>query len=115
MFTTILQARQIAETSEDQQGLADALSVLGQAHYFATLKERRRSGATTNSSQDQGLYAEALTYQQQALELREALHDTRGQAESHFYIGIVYERWQQREQALEHYMKALEIAEQAGY
>ena len=115
MFTTLLQARQIAEACEDQQGLADALSTLGQAHYFATLMERRRSGASTNSPQDQGQYTEALMYQQQALELREALHDTRGQAESHFYIGIVYERWQQREQALEHYMKALEIAEQAGY
>lgn len=115
LFSTILQARQIAETAHDQQSIADALSLLGQAHYFATLVARVKSGASPNSPQGQGKYAEALTYQQQALELREALHDTRGVSESHFYIGIVYERWQQEDLALEHYRKALQIAEQSGH
>lgn len=115
LFETLLQARQIAETVHDQQGIADALSLLGQAHYFATLVARVSSGASPNNPQDQGQYHEALTYQQQALELREALNDTRGISESHFYIGIVYERWQQRDLAVEHYTKALQTAEQFGY
>ncbi len=115
LFATILQARQLAETAHDQQGLADALSLLGQAHYFATLVARVRSGASPNSPQGQGEYDEALTYQQQSLELREALHDTRGVCESHFHIGLVHERWRQRDLALEHYTKALQIAEQSGH
>ena len=115
LFEPLREARQIAETAQDQQAMADALSLLGQAHYFATLIARVGSGVSPNSPQDQGDYHEALTYQQQALDLREALHDTRGQAESHFYIGIVYERWQQRDLAVEHYTKALETAEQFGH
>lgn len=115
LFEPLREARQIAETLPAQQGIADALSLLGQAHYFVTLMARARSGGSLDSLQDQGAYREALAYQQQALELREALHDTRGQAESHFYIGIVYERWQQRDLAVEHYTKALQIAEQFGH
>lgn len=49
------------------------------------------------------------------MELREALHDSRGRSESHFYLGLVYERWQQRELAREQFVKALEIAEQDGH
>jgi tetratricopeptide (TPR) repeat protein len=115
LFEPLVQARQIAETVQDHQGLSDALSLLGQAHYFVTLIARDKSGASLNSSQEQGDYREALTYQQQALELREALHDSRGMSESHFYLGIVHERWQQRDLAGEHYVKALQIAEQAGH
>ena len=115
LFEPLREAKQIAETAQDQQGIADALSLLGQAHYFATLIARVGKGASPNSSQDQGDYHEALAYQQQALELREALHDTRGQAESHFYIGIVHERWQQRDLAVEQYTKALETAEQFNH
>jgi tetratricopeptide (TPR) repeat protein len=111
LFEQLREARQIAETAQDQQGMADVLGLLGQAHYFATLTARVERGASPNSAQDQGDYQEALAYQQQALELREALHDTRGQAESHFYIGIVHERWQQRDLAKEQYTKALEMAE----
>lgn len=114
LFEPLVQARQIAETTQDQQGLADALSLLGQAHYFVTLKARGKRGASLNNAQGEGDYQQALTYQEQALELREALHDSRGMSESHFYMGIIYERWQQRDLAREHYAKALEIAEQAG-
>lgn len=46
--------------------------------------------------------------------MREALHDTRGMSESYLCIGTVYERWQQRELAKEHYAQALGVAEQAG-
>lgn len=115
LFEPLLQARQIAETVHDQQGLSDALSLLGQAHYFVTLITRISSGASPNSPQDQGDYDEAFTYQQHALQLREALHDSRGQAESHFHLGVVYGRWRQRDLAVEHYTKALQIAEQAGH
>lgn len=111
LFEPLREARQIAETAQDQQGMADSLSLLGQAQYFATLIARVERGASPDSPQDSGDYHEALAYQQQALELREALHDTRGQAESHFYIGIVHERWQQRDLAVEQYTKALETAE----
>jgi tetratricopeptide (TPR) repeat protein len=115
LFEPLAQARQIAQNVQDQQGLSDALSLLGQAHYFVTLRARVKSGASLNSSQDQGDYQESLTYQKQAFELRETLHDSRGMSESYFYLGLVHERWQQRELAVAHYTKALEIAEQAGH
>lgn len=107
LFSTILNARQIAEACHAQQGIADALSLLGQAHYFTTIL----SGAVMDNPQS-GKYDEALTYQQQALELREALHDTRGISESYFQIGVIYERWQQYDQAEEYYTKARHIADQ---
>jgi tetratricopeptide (TPR) repeat protein len=109
LFSTILHARQIAEAAHDQQGVADALSLLGQVHYFATVF----NSSTLDSPQ--GKYEEALAYQQQALELREALHDTRGISESHFSIGNVYERWQQYDLALQHYTKARQVAEESGH
>jgi tetratricopeptide (TPR) repeat protein len=115
LFEPLLQARQIAETVPDKQGLANALSLLGQAHYFVTLVTRVNTGASPNSPQDQGHYNEAFTYQQHALQLREALNDSRGQAESHFHLGVVYERWRQGDLAVAHYAQALQIAEQAGH
>src|ERR1700738_3679921 len=101
MFSTIQQAKQVAEGAQDQQGIADALSLLGQAHCNATTTAIVKSGALPFGSQDQGKYGEALAYQQQALSLQEALHDTRGIGESHFCIGLVYQFWQQNELARE--------------
>ncbi|WP_165423344.1 tetratricopeptide repeat protein [Ktedonosporobacter rubrisoli] len=115
LFSTIREANQLAETLNDQQQRADVLSVLGQAHYTTTLSARIDSGKSPNCSQAEGDYAEALTHQQQALELREALHDTRGMSESHFLIGLVHERWGQSEQAREHYRQAIQLAEQYGH
>lgn len=119
LFSTILHAQQIAEAAQDQQGIADALSLLGQAHCFATRVASLKSGTSPFSPQGQGKYdealAEALTYQQQALELREALHDTRGVSESYFQIGLVYERWQQYDLSQEYYTKARQIADQSGH
>jgi len=109
LFSTIVQAKQIAEAAHNQQGIADAFSLLGQAHYFATVF----NSSTLDSPQ--GKYEEALAYQQQALSLREALHDTRGVSESHFFIGNVYERWQQNDLAQQHYTNAERIAEQYGH
>jgi tetratricopeptide (TPR) repeat protein len=112
LFSTILNAKQIAEAAYDQPGLADALSLLGQAHYFATVVENLKHGVLLASTPGDGKYDQALAYQQQALELREALQDTRGVSESYFQIGVVYERWQQYEQSQEYYTKARRIADQ---
>ncbi len=115
MFSTILQAQQIAESAPDQQGLADALSLLGQAHCTATTIAIVKSGALPFGTQGQEKYEKALTYQQQALFLQEALHDSRGISESHFCIGLVYQFWQQNELAQEHFIKAIQVADESGH
>jgi len=91
------------------------LSLLGQAHCNATTIAIVKSGALPFGTQGQGKYEEALTYQQQALSLQEALHDTRGISESHFCIGLVYQFWQQNELAREHFTRAIQVAEQYGH
>jgi len=110
LFSTILNAKQVAEASHEKLGIADALSLLGQAHYFTTVV----SGAVMDNPQS-GRYNEALIYQQQPQELRETLHDTRGMSESSFQIGVIYERWQQYDRAEEYYTKASQIADQYGH
>jgi tetratricopeptide (TPR) repeat protein len=115
LFSTILQAQQIAESARDQQGEASALSLLGQAHCTATTVAIVKSGALPFGTQGQGKYEKALTYQQQALFLQEALHDSRGISESHFCIGLVYQFWQQNELAQEHFIKAIQVAEESGH
>ena len=115
MLSTALQAKQTAEAVGEQQGLADALSLLGQGRCSATTVAIVKSGGMPFGTQGQGAYEEALVYQQQALELREALQDTRGMSESHFGIGLVYQFWQQHELAWEHFTKAIQIAEKSGH
>jgi tetratricopeptide (TPR) repeat protein len=115
MFSTILQAKQLAESTQDQQSIADALCLLGQAHCNATTMTIVKSGALPFGPPVQGKYKEALSYQQQALQLREALNDTRGISESHFYIGLIYQFWQQNDLARKHFTKAIQVAEQYGH
>jgi tetratricopeptide (TPR) repeat protein len=115
MFSTILQAKQIAEAAQAQQGIADAFSLLGQAYCSATTVAIVKSGALPFGAQAQGKYEEALAYQQQALSLQEGLHDTRGISESHFCIGLVYQFWQQNDLAREHFTKAIQVAEHNGH
>ena len=115
LFSTILQAKQLAESAHDQLSTAEALGLLGQAHYFTTISSSLNNGASPDSPQDQGKFDKALTYQQQALNLRETLHDTRGMSESLFQIGSIYERWQQYDTAREYYTKARQIADQYDY
>jgi tetratricopeptide (TPR) repeat protein len=112
MFSTILDAKQVAEATQDQPAIADALSLLGQAHYFATVVASLKQGISPNSPDVQRNYDQALAYQQQALELREALHDTRGISESYFQIGVIYERWQHYDRSQDYYTKARQIADQ---
>jgi len=110
LFSTLLKAKQIAEASSTKPGLADALSLLGQAHYFTAVM----GGAIIDHPQS-GKYDEALSYQQQALDLREALPDTRGMSEALFQIGAIYERWQLIERSEEYYTQARQIAEQYAH
>jgi tetratricopeptide (TPR) repeat protein len=115
VFTTLQQARQLAEATHDRQGLADAIGLLSQAHYFASVVEYRRHGLPLSSTPGDGKFDQAMLYQEQALELREALQDTRGMSESYFQIGVVYERWQQYARSQEYYTKARQIADQYDY
>ena len=115
MFSTILQAKQITAQTEAQHSIADALSLLGQAHCNATTVATMKSGASPFGPRDQRKYEEAFTYQQQALKLREELHDTQGISESHFCIGLVHQFWQQNDLAREHFIKAILVAEQSGH
>lgn len=109
MIETILQAKQVAEDIHDEPGRADALSLLGQARYYIAIN----NAASINSSKVD--YDEALACQQEALQLRETLHDTRGMSESLFYIGVVYERRQQYDSAQTYYERVLQLAGQHGH
>lgn len=115
MLSTIMQARQMAEIVQSKKEMADALSLQGQACYFATLIARLKNGGSPDSAQCQGEYDDALAYQQQALKLREELQDTRGISESYFQIGVIYERWQQYDEAQGYYTRARTIADQYNY
>lgn len=109
VFSAVLHARQLAEAAQDQQSSADALSLLGQAHYYGTF-----NASATLTSQE-GTYQEALDYHQQALERREALQDTRGISESLFFIGLVHERGGAHDLAHAYYSKALHVADHHGH
>jgi len=100
---TLVRAKELAESITDERSVADALELLGEATYYKKL--------WTN----EGAYETALAYFQQALERREMLADYRGMSESWFFIGIIAERQQQPDQALDSYAKALQIAEHYGY
>src|SRR5579859_964699 len=71
LFSMIDQARQIAEATENQQGIADAVSLLGQAHCHTTTVAIVRSGRLPFDTQDREKYREALTYLQQGLALQQ--------------------------------------------
>lgn len=115
LFAILRQAHQIATTTANQQGLAEALNLLGQAHCNATTVAIMKRGDLPFGTRGPGGYEEALSYQQQALPLQQALHDTRGMSESHFFLGLVYQFWQQHTVARDHVMEALQIAEQSGH
>jgi tetratricopeptide (TPR) repeat protein len=115
VFAVIQQVQQIADATQNRQRIADALSLLGQAHYFASVVANRAQGVPLTSTPGDGKYDQALLYQQQALALREALQDTRGMSESYFQIGVVYERWQQDARAQGYYAQARQIADAYDY
>jgi tetratricopeptide (TPR) repeat protein len=115
MLATAQQARQLAEAGGDRLALADALSLLGRAHLFAEATAALRSGAAPDSAPDAGRYRQAQALQQQALEIRVVLNDTRGLSESHFFIGNVHQFWRQPDRAHAHFAEASAIAEQYGH
>ncbi len=98
-LATALEAKQLAETAHYEKGIADALSLIGQAHYYKKLNA------------DEGDYEEAFTYFQQALTYREKLHDTRGISEALFHSGLTYEQRELVEKAQECYTEALQFAD----
>ncbi|HLZ58512.1 MAG TPA: tetratricopeptide repeat protein [Ktedonosporobacter sp.] len=100
---TVLSAKKLAESIAEEQGIADSLSLLGQARYYRAMLT------------GQGDYEDALADQRQALARRETLQDTRGISESLFWMGICYERLHQYDQAQESYLQALAIANQYGH
>jgi tetratricopeptide (TPR) repeat protein len=115
LFAAVQQAKESADELGDQLYIADALNLLGQAYYFTTITELLKSGQPVNVLREEGKFAEAFRYHQQALQMRKALNDARGMSESHFQRGSVYERWGQVEQAVEHYRQASQLAEQHDY
>jgi tetratricopeptide (TPR) repeat protein len=98
-LATSLEAKQLAEAVHYEKGTADALSLIGQAHYYKKLNTHV------------GDYEEAFTYFQQALKIREKLRDTRGISEALFYSGLTYEQRGLFENALESYTEALQFAD----
>ncbi|HLZ55723.1 MAG TPA: tetratricopeptide repeat protein [Ktedonosporobacter sp.] len=97
---TGLRARQIAEANNDEQGLADALQLIGDTYYYKKMWT------------DEGDYQQALEYYQDALHRREALADHRGVSESLLFIGLIHERQEQYDQAFAYYTRAYQVAEQ---
>ena len=115
VFAAIEGAAQLAAASDDQRGIADAASLLGQARYFVTVVAARKNNTPLNGAPGDGMYDAALADQQRALELREALGDTRGISESCFQLGVIYERWGQYERALGYYGRARALADRYNH
>ncbi|CAM3542232.1 tetratricopeptide repeat protein [Paenibacillus lupini] len=108
MFSHLQKTKELAESVHDElHGLADILSLLGQGRYFEMLN----GGQSVDSSEFDAL----LDLQRRALNIREDIQDTRGISESHFFIGQIYERLQNLDQALEHHVAALTIAERHSH
>lgn len=70
--SVLLRAQELAISSGNEGGIADALQLMGQAYYNKALWSDRKG------------YERPLEYFQQALARREALGDTRGVAQSSF-------------------------------
>jgi tetratricopeptide (TPR) repeat protein len=105
----LAEAHQLAGSGPDLQAQADVFSLLGQADYFVTIF----GGAVVD--QEKKHYGPTFAYQQQGLAIREELPDFKGICESHFYLGLVHERWQEQEIAIGHYNKARELASQHNF
>jgi tetratricopeptide (TPR) repeat protein len=100
---TLMRAKQIAEANNDEQGLADALQLIGVTFYNQVMLT------------GEGDYQQARGYFQDALRRREALADQRGVSESLFYIGLIHERLEQNDEAFAFYSRAYQLAEQFAH
>jgi tetratricopeptide (TPR) repeat protein len=97
----------VVEISQDRALLADAIDLTGLALHS---KERNLDSSLPR----------CLRYFEQALELRQAINDTRGIAESHFHIGLVYQNKREAsdddmQKALENFQKAYKLALEGGF
>jgi tetratricopeptide (TPR) repeat protein len=96
-------ARALAERLHDERSAATALDLLGMADYYRVMQA---------GSDD---YAPALQRFQTALARREELDDSRGVAESLFHVGLIHERWEQYDDALDFYRRAYTLARDYGH
>ena len=103
IFPVLSRAKQIAESLRDNQSLAHALDLIGQAYFYDNM-----SGSEID-------FDTPLSYFEQVLELREVLHDKRVISESLFYMGLIYDNKEQWEKAQELYTEALQVADKHGY
>jgi tetratricopeptide (TPR) repeat protein len=102
MCSVVQRARQAAEASQDEAGIATSLYLTGQTLYYHNLL----AGG--------GDYSRARDSFEQASALREKIGDSYHVAESLFYTGLTYDRENPDEQAKECYQRALSLAEQYG-
>lgn len=99
MQLIVERAREAVEASQNEQGKATILFLIGQTLYYHNV--------LTGKSD----YIEARDYFQQALKRSQNMNDTKGMTQALFYIGLTYERYDGEEEvAGEHYQQMLELA-----
>ena len=106
-LTILSSIMSVVKASGDKALLADALDLTGLALH------------SKEPNLDSSL-ARRLGYFEQALELRQAINDARGMAQSHFHIGLVYQSKRQsadddRQKAFASFQKAYELAQEGGF
>jgi tetratricopeptide (TPR) repeat protein len=100
---TLEAADTLAQRLDDQLSAATALDLLGMADYYHVMQV---------GSVD---YGSALQRFQAALARREDLTDSRGVVESLFHVGLVHERLEQYDEALDMYWRAYALARERGH
>lgn len=89
-------ALQMAESQEDQHGIAQACNNLGIVHW------------------SRGEWERAIEFHRRSLSVWEDAHSNYGLAASHNNLGLIYHRQSLWEPAIEHYQKSLELCEKIG-
>jgi tetratricopeptide (TPR) repeat protein len=100
---TLEAADTLAQRLDDQLSASTALDLVGMADYYRVMQA---------GSAD---YGSALPRFQVALARREELNDSRGVAESLFHVGLVHERLEQYDEALDMYRRAYMLARERGH
>jgi tetratricopeptide (TPR) repeat protein len=96
-------ARSLAARLDDERSAITALDLMGSADYYRVLQDGG------------GDYGSALEQFKIALARREALGDTRGVAESLFHVGLIHERLEQYDEALDFYRRSYTLARERGH
>jgi tetratricopeptide (TPR) repeat protein len=100
---TLEAATALAKRFDNVLSSTTALDLLGLADYYRVMQ--------TGSAN----YSAALGRFQEALAQREELHDSRGVAETLFHVGLVHERLEHYDDALDKYRRAYTLAKNNGY